>query len=172
MISTSYLQTLALLFIMHIITFSLAKRLILQQWLLKIEWKVEWMHSQLSTDDHQKLVNIFQKKSKDEKKNLKIIIEEFQVMNVSYMMHHARYIVIMKSQFTMNVKNQIRKWVHQIDINRKIFCYRLIYLNHSIKKEIVYKANIRVQFIIMIANVQKNERLTASNTELTTYLKV
>jgi len=97
LISTSYLQTLSLLFIMHIITFSLAKRLILQQWLLKIEWKVEWMHSQLSTNNHQKLVDIFQKKNKDEKKNLKIIVEEFQVMSVNYMMHRIQYVVIMKS---------------------------------------------------------------------------
>lgn len=172
LISTSYLQTLALLFIMHIITFSLAKRLILQQWLLKIERKVEWMHSQLSTDDHQKLVNIFQKENKDEKKSFKIIVEEFQVMSVNYMMHRARYVVIMKSQFTMNVKNQIKKWVHWIDINQKIFCYQLICLDHSVEKKIVCKANIRAQFIIMIADVRKNERLTASNTELTTYLEV
>ncbi len=55
------------------------------------------MHSQLSTDDHQKLVDIFQKENKDEKKNFKIIVEEFQVMSVSYMMHRARYVVIMKS---------------------------------------------------------------------------
>ena len=82
---------------MHIITFSLTKRLILQQWLLKIEWKVEWMYSQLSTDDHQKLVNIFQKENKDEKKNFEIIVEEFQVISVSYMMHLAQYVVIMKS---------------------------------------------------------------------------
>ncbi len=67
------------------------------------------MHSQLSTDDHQKLVNIFQKENKDEKKSFKIIVEEFQVMSVNYMMHRARYVVIMKSQFTMNVKNQIKK---------------------------------------------------------------
>ncbi len=41
LISTHSLQTLSLLFITHIITFLLAKRLILQQWLLKIERKVE-----------------------------------------------------------------------------------------------------------------------------------
>jgi len=171
LISTSYLQTLTLLFITHIITFSLTKRLILQQWLLKIKRKVEWMHSQLIINDHQKLVNIFQKESKDEKKILKIIIEEFQVMNVNYMMHHVRYVVIMKSQFTVNMKNQIKKWVHWININWKIFCYWLICLNHSVEKEIVCKANIKAQFIIIIIDVQKNEKLTVSNTKLTTYLK-
>ncbi len=55
------------------------------------------MYSQLSTDDHQKLVNIFQKENKDEKKNFEIIVEEFQVISVSYMMHLAQYVVIMKS---------------------------------------------------------------------------
>ncbi len=70
------------------------------------------MHSQLSTDNYQKLVNIFQKENKDEKKNFKIIVEEFQVMSVSYTMHRAQYVVIMKSQFTVNVKNQIKKRVH------------------------------------------------------------
>ena len=93
-------------------------------------------------------------------------------MSVNYMMYRAWYVVIMKSQFTVNVKNQIKKRVHWIDINRKIFCYRLICLDHLVEKEIVCKVNIRVQFIIMIADVQKNEKLTASNTELTTYIEV
>ncbi len=45
------------------------------------------------------------------------------MMKVNYIMHRARYVMIMKSQFTVNVKNQTKKRAHRININREIFYY-------------------------------------------------
>ncbi len=126
------------------------------------------MHSQLSIDDHQKLVDTFQ----EDEDGLEIIVEGFQVMGVRYTMHRARYIIIMEPQFTMNVKNQAKKRAHRIGIKKETFCYRLICLNHSVEKGVVRKADIRAQFIVMAADVRKDEGLVASNTDMTPYLKV
>lgn len=47
------------------------------------------MHSQLSINDQQKLMNDFQKENEDDNENFKIVIEDFQIMRVEYTMHCA-----------------------------------------------------------------------------------
>lgn len=70
------------------------------------------MHSQLSIDERQKLVNIFQKGNEENDENLEIIVKKFQMMKENYTLHRAGYVIIMKSQFSVTVKNQVKKRAH------------------------------------------------------------
>ncbi len=95
---------------------------------------VAFFHSNLSLENQQSLIDSFQD-MKENDSDLNILIKTTEVLETDYTLHHTFWMILMKLNYMIWMKQQTFFWISRYDqITKKMWTYRFYTLKFDVKR--------------------------------------